>query len=292
MSKSHDAKQSVCGGIRTESPRSPNEGDPLITIVTVVYNGAADLERTILSVLGQTYKNIEYIVIDGGSTDETLGIIKQYGQRIDYWVSEPDLGIYDAMNKGIRLATGRWLNFLNASDSLFQESTIANVVDRYIRPRRSNEWFFYSDVILSSGSPRRPHLVRHTCNHTRKIINHQAAVYAKELHERHGLYLVAPGVTVSDYLFFCSIDVNAYVKIHEPIAVYDVTGVSQSRRSVEQKFIIDYLINGDSRLHFIMYFLFYFYYRQLKITLTSVRTRASQLRLTLITLFRRGGSPQ
>jgi glycosyltransferase involved in cell wall biosynthesis len=89
---------------------------PLITIITVVYNGEIYLEETIQSVINQTYPNIEYIIIDGGSTDETLDIIKKYEDKIDYWISEKDKGIYDAMNKGLKLATGNFIAILNADD--------------------------------------------------------------------------------------------------------------------------------------------------------------------------------
>ncbi len=89
---------------------------PLISIITVVYNGEKFLEKTIQSVINQTYKNIEYIIIDGGSTDGTVDIIKKYEDQIDYWVSERDGGIYDAMNKGIDKANGVGLLFLNAGD--------------------------------------------------------------------------------------------------------------------------------------------------------------------------------
>ncbi len=82
---------------------------PLITVITVVYNGEKYLEETIQSVINQTYPNVEYIIIDGGSTDETIDIIKKYEDKIDLWISEKDEGIYDAMNKGIYLATGQWV---------------------------------------------------------------------------------------------------------------------------------------------------------------------------------------
>lgn len=76
---------------------------PLISVVTICYNAKNDLEKTILSVLSQTYQDIEYIIIDGGSTDGTVDIIHKYSERLFYWISEPDKGIYDAMNKGIGL---------------------------------------------------------------------------------------------------------------------------------------------------------------------------------------------
>lgn len=110
--------------------------NPLITVITVVYNDAKHIEDTILSVVNQTYPNIEYIIIDGGSTDGTVDIIKKYADRIAYWVSEPDKGIYDAMNKGLKKATGEWVNFMNSGDcfaslgvirKLFMESISSDV---------------------------------------------------------------------------------------------------------------------------------------------------------------------
>lgn len=100
---------------------------PLITIVTVCRNAVNEIERTMLSVLNQTYPNIEYIVIDGASTDGTVDIIKKYANRLAYWVSEPDKGIYDAMNKGIEKATGEWINFMNAGDEFAEEATITSI---------------------------------------------------------------------------------------------------------------------------------------------------------------------
>lgn len=92
---------------------------PLITVITVCYNVVNELEKTILSILNQNYDKIEYIVIDGGSKDGTVDVIKKYAGRLAYWVSEPDKGIYDAMNKGIRVAKGEWCVFMNAGDFLF-----------------------------------------------------------------------------------------------------------------------------------------------------------------------------
>lgn len=105
------------GGIRTQGKRKDYQlGNPLISIITVVFNGASTLEHTIQSVIEQTYGNIEHIIIDGGSSDATLDILRKYDDKVDYWLSEKDAGIYDAMNKGILSATGDYIGMLNSDD--------------------------------------------------------------------------------------------------------------------------------------------------------------------------------
>ena len=101
---------------------------PKFSIITVTYNAAKVLEDTIQSIVTQTYKNLEYIIVDGGSTDETLDIIHKYQEHITTVISEPDQGLYDAMNKGIKLATGDYLCFLNAGDGLHEDDTLLQMV--------------------------------------------------------------------------------------------------------------------------------------------------------------------
>ena len=103
---------------------------PLLSVITVVYNNAKDIERTILSVVQQTYGNIEYIVIDGASTDGTLAIIHQYQNQIAQIISEPDKGIYDAMNKGLSIATGDYVLFMNSGDEFFEKDTVEKVFNK------------------------------------------------------------------------------------------------------------------------------------------------------------------
>lgn len=101
--------------------------NPKISVVTVCYNASDTIEETMLSVLNQTYDNIEYIIIDGGSRDGTVDIIKKYSERLAYWISEPDRGIYDAMNKGIDTATGEYINFMNAGDQFKNDFVIEKI---------------------------------------------------------------------------------------------------------------------------------------------------------------------
>jgi glycosyltransferase involved in cell wall biosynthesis len=103
------------------------QSQPLVTVVTVVYNGEASVEETIQSVIGQTYSSVQYILIDGGSTDKTLEIVDRYKDKIDIVVSGPDKGIYDAMNKGLALAKGTWINFMNVGDRFYDSKTLESV---------------------------------------------------------------------------------------------------------------------------------------------------------------------
>ena len=106
---------------------------PIISVITVCYNVASTIEKTMLSVLNQTYKNLEYIIIDGNSTDGTVDIIKKYAERLTFWISEPDKGIYDAMNKGIVKATGKFLIFMNAGDQFLNEKVLSKCLPYFLQ---------------------------------------------------------------------------------------------------------------------------------------------------------------
>ena len=101
----------------------------LFSIITVTYNASLWIERTVRSVVSQTYPNIEYIIIDGNSTDGTLDLIKKCQSSLTHWVSEPDKGLYDAMNKGLKLASGDYIWFINAGDTLYSETTVQEIVN-------------------------------------------------------------------------------------------------------------------------------------------------------------------
>lgn len=105
-----------------------NHPTPKFSVITVCYNAEATLEDTIQSVISQTYHHVEYIIVDGASKDRTMDIVNRYRDRIAVVVSEPDKGLYDAMNKGIRLATGDYLCFLNAGDSFHEDDTLQQMV--------------------------------------------------------------------------------------------------------------------------------------------------------------------
>jgi glycosyltransferase involved in cell wall biosynthesis len=116
--------------LHEQNESQPKLNTTLVSVITVVYNAEKEIEETIKNVLAQTYPNLEYIIVDGGSCDRTLALVKKYQDKIDYWRSESDRGIYDAMNKGITLCRGELIAILNTGDRYFND-TIAKVVELY-----------------------------------------------------------------------------------------------------------------------------------------------------------------
>jgi len=153
------------GGLRTKrlwKQSSPKQ--PLISVITVVFNGAKYIEQTIQSVINQLYDNVEYIIIDGGSNDETLDVIKKYENEIDYWLSEPDQGISDAFNKGVSLSNGILIHILNSDDFYFGRSTVSDMVTEY---KSSPQPFYFASCFHVVG--KAVFLIRGDANYAEKI---------------------------------------------------------------------------------------------------------------------------
>jgi glycosyltransferase involved in cell wall biosynthesis len=127
-----------------------NKINPLVSIITVTYNAEKYLEHTILSIVNQTYKNIEYIIIDNKSTDKTICIIEQYAHIVSNWLSESDNGIYDAMNKGIILSNGELIGILNAGD-FYQPDAIEKVVNVYLNNSQAGIFHGNINYYLENG---------------------------------------------------------------------------------------------------------------------------------------------
>lgn len=124
---------------------------PLVSIITPSYNQAQYLEQTILSVLDQSYPNIEYIIIDGGSTDGSVDIIKRYEKQLSYWVSEKDNGQTDAVNKGIKKCSGEIIAYIN-SDDLYEKDALQNIVDLYLEDTSAAVYYGKCATINEQGN--------------------------------------------------------------------------------------------------------------------------------------------
>lgn len=208
---------------------------PKISIITVSYNAIAGIEQTILSVINQTYQNVEYIIIDGGSTDGTVDVIRKYADKIVYWVSEPDKGIYDAMNKGIKKATGEWINFMNAGDCFYREDVISNVFGTNYPPE---VFVVYGSVVTKSQNlVQKPFGLKDFCKCM--AFCHQSAFVRKSKQiEFNTSYPIA-----ADYNYFNSIYHNygpeVFYNVEIPIAIYeDISGVSTtSKKELEWEYL-------------------------------------------------------
>jgi hypothetical protein len=235
---------------------SPLTSFPLITIITVVFNGAKYLEDTIKSVINQTYPNIEYIIIDGGSKDGTLDVIKKYEDYIDYWVSEPDNGIYDAMNKGIILSNGEWLNFMNCGDSFSSVDILSNI---FTSINLEDIDLIYSDIKIGNDFV-------YICDIKKNKVIHQSLIYKKILHNEFGFYLDNKKVMVSDYIFFMLSKNKKWFKYDKPIANYNIDGVSNKNITthVKQKIGADLIFGNIGVFRSCIMLLFYPLYRLLK----------------------------
>jgi glycosyltransferase involved in cell wall biosynthesis len=201
---------------------------PLVSIITVVYNGEKYLEQTIESVINQTYKNIEYIIIDGGSTDRTLDIIRKYEKHIAYWVSESDKGLYDAMNKGIGIAKGELIGMIN-SDDWYELNTVELMVNAY--KNNPDKTIFHADRYDVDDDGNRKIRKFHPSSFKFKYYgmtyNHPSMFITKDEYKKH-LYNTELRA-LSDYQFVLEAflrDNNTLFYINQPTVNYRLDGIS------------------------------------------------------------------
>lgn len=226
MEKNPDRKGE--GGLRLRGNYKKSEaGKPLVTVITVVYNRENTIEQCLLSVLEQTYENIEYIIVDGASTDGTLDIIRKYEAVVDYYISEPDSGIYNAMNKGLSLATGSYIMFLNADDwyrkdavELLLSNALASNADvtyadaNIVAPvglvyKRLNSWLH--DGLYTRGAPLR----------------HETMLVKADIYNKFGQYDESYYI-IADYDFMVTLydGCCSFSHVQQPLLYFRNNGIS------------------------------------------------------------------
>jgi glycosyltransferase involved in cell wall biosynthesis len=253
----NDTTPKIEGGKRCQGIVKKTIGDkPLVSIITAVYNGNATLDKTIKSVINQDYSQIEYLIIDGGSNDGTIETLKNFDDSIDYWVSEPDKGVYDAFNKGIDLANGEWLYFIGASDSFIDNHVLQRIFSKTYKSK-----LLYGDVmwgetgIVYDGKFDKIKLYNQN-------ICQQAIFYNRELFHTIGKfdlrYPLAADWVFNIRAFAVKVSCPAY--INTKVANYSLEGMSTnvwdqvflSERDYLFKKYFGYYIYSRSRLGMIM----------------------------------------
>ena len=208
-----------------------------LSIITINFNNKAGLQKTMDSVINQTFKDFEWIIIDGGSTDGSKELIEQYSKHITYWVSEPDKGIYNAMNKGIKVAKGEYLLFLNSGDYLKDN----NIIERVIYTE------FIADIVYGSTVmvwDKNYHTIWDMPieNVTGKLffegsLLHQASFIRRSLFEKFGVY-DETYMIAADWKFFTKAIVfgNSTVqRLPFTTAVYGIDGISTTRKDIDSE---------------------------------------------------------
>lgn len=194
-----------------------------ITVVTVCYNAERDIEKTIQSVINQTYDNIEYIIVDGASKDGTMQVVEKYKDKIAKIVSEPDKGIYDAMNKGIKLATGEWINFMNAGDRFFDDKVIGNL---FFEELEENIGVIFGDSYNNNGLCKMKPFIYTPDKLCPMGICHQSLFVRTSLAKENPF---DPSFKVAaDYNMVRTIYDKGFTfkEVHTPVAIYDMYGFS------------------------------------------------------------------
>ncbi|OKS89489.1 glycosyltransferase family 2 protein [Mucilaginibacter polytrichastri] len=214
---------------------------PKLSIITIVYNNVRDIERTLQSIIRQTYSNIEYLVIDGASNDGTLEILNRYKQHISKLISEPDRGIYDAMNKGLALAKGDYVLFMNSGDEIYAPDTVANI---FASAPDADIYYGETEMINDAGESlgRRRHKAPEKFTwHDFKYgmsISHQAIYIKRSLTEPYdGRYALSADI---DWILKAARKAKRIVNVQQYVAKYLVGGMSKKkhRQSLVERFNI------------------------------------------------------
>ena len=215
-------------------------GKPILTVITVVYNNVKHIERTLLSVLNQSYTEIEYIVIDGASTDGTLKIINQYRNKIATIVSEKDEGIYHAMNKGLALANGNYVLFMNSGDEIFEKNTIEKIFLSPYADIYYGETLMINDDLKILGQRRHKSPKKLTLDSFKygMSVSHQAIFINKQITQPYNTnYKLSADI---DWILYAIKSAKTVTNTNMYVAKYLVGGISKSKhwQSLKERFLI------------------------------------------------------
>ena len=215
-----------------------------ISVVTICYNVEREIERTIKSVLEQDYPNMEYIIVDGGSSDGTMSVVNKYVDKVDCVISEPDNGIYDAMNKGIKAATGDWINFMNVGDAFFSKTVLSD----FAKSVDEDTDVAYCDAMMIFHQGKkiyRPDPI--AVLEKRMAFCHQSAFIRTLIHKERPFDLRYKLSADYDFFRYCYKSSKKFQYIPMIAADYESEeGLSVKRRYSGKK--EDALINGDAFL--------------------------------------------
>jgi glycosyltransferase involved in cell wall biosynthesis len=253
-----NSKRRKEGGLRKKYfYKKSYQNNPIISIITVVKNAEKHLEQTIKSVINQNYDNIEYIIIDGGSTDNTLNIINKYENKIDYLVSEIDKGIYVAMNKGADIATGEWIIFMNAGDNFYENNTI----ERIFLGKNYDADFIYGDwkIVYNSKFSRiqQAGVIKNLWKGM--VFSHQSLFTRSHVFKKYKFNINNKIGADYEFIYNCYINKHKFYNLHFPVAENLAGGLSDTNRlsSILSRWLTVHKFSRDFRQD-VYYFILFF----------------------------------
>ncbi len=216
--------------MNSSQDNATNRDNPLISVITICWNAAGVIGRTLESVTSQTYPDFEYIVVDGGSKDGTRELVESYNGRISAFVSEKDRGIADAMNKGVRLSRGELIIHMHAGDTFHDSDVLSRIADDY----RQNgwEWGFGGQVLCDAGGRvleiQHPQTFHYRLLRIRNYVPHQAAVLTRKIFEQFGPFDISYRILM-DYRFWLALGKDVQPRIFPfMVARFECGGTSYS----------------------------------------------------------------
>lgn len=206
---------------------------PILTVITVSYNAVKVIEQTILSIVNQNFEDFEYIIIDGGSTDGTIDMIKKYQDKISFWISEPDNGIYDAMNKGIQYAKGEWLIFMNSGDLFHSKDFYKNI---FLDNKEINQYDIIYGNTLAKNKGEILSIPRKVIKPDFFFLNticHQSVFFNKRVFNTVGVYnLDYKIISDRDLLYRIANSNGKFYYVEDIISIWDEEGFSKENFSL------------------------------------------------------------
>jgi glycosyltransferase involved in cell wall biosynthesis len=210
--------------------------EPVASVITIVRNCVKTIEATIESVLSQSWVRMEYIVVDGGSTDGTAEIVKGYGAQLDQWISEPDRGISDALNKGMRMARGDLMLFMNAGDTFVDSTALERAMAAIDRGMRIRETIFYGDALFVNGEGSHRLEPDHERLGEDSVLCHQSVLIGADV-QRANAYDERFKIAMDYDLWLRCLGRYEFVKLPVLLSNYAAGGISSSDKYVVRSII-------------------------------------------------------
>tara|TARA_B110000483_G_C18194720_1_gene542522 strand:- start:837 stop:1610 length:774 start_codon:yes stop_codon:yes gene_type:complete len=241
---------------------------PIVSIITIVLNRKEDLEKTLESITNQSFKDKELIIIDGGSTDGSLEVLDKYSENINILVSEKDKGIYDAMNKGVKLARGEWLSFMNAGDTYFNDKSLNDVFKKHYTDDYD---LLIGDTVISYKNFKKELKVKALNKIWKGARFIHQSVLIKRIFQLKNLYNIDNKISADFEFFYQTINAGSKIKIlNQNVSIFQSGGISDTSRIRSSASNMKVVLKNEWSFYKLIFYIFKIIYETIKIPLKFI----------------------